>query len=91
MTGNEVIGGDAAATSAGYGSAGEQPERQVLPKGLLPPGRVWAQCLRAVRIRQASSPLAPNLRDFQPLKNRPVLFRREIRFCSVADKNRFFC
>ena len=58
MTGNQTIGGDAAVTFAGYGSAGEQPERLTLPKGLLPPGRVWAQCLHAVRIRQASSPLA---------------------------------
>ena len=58
MTGNEAIGVDGAAASARYGSAGEQPERQTSPKGLLPPDRVLAECFHAVRIRQASSPLA---------------------------------
>jgi hypothetical protein len=53
--GDQSFGSDYRASSAGYGSAGEQPERRASPKGLLPPGRVLAQCFRAVRIWQPHS------------------------------------
>ena len=58
MTGDLRLGEEHHVSSAGYGSAGEQPERRASPKGLVPPDRVLAQCLHAVLIPQPASPLA---------------------------------
>ncbi len=63
LTGDQCLPSDHWESPAGYGSAGEQPERRASPKGLLPPGRA--------RIHHCARPEFGGIKPFGSMRQTP--------------------